>query len=269
MRVRRWLQQGTLLFVVALLSAAAHADDGAKAAPAAKVDLAVAPSSHEAAARAAADAAHFGLVSVLEQSIGPERPPPAWLPDRVAGPGAATMPASIWAESISDAAGSLGLSSTGSGSDERVPAAHHEAIATVGRGAGIEDLDAFDHASSRVARAHVARAVAPPRTDGRTPPDLIQRIVRESFGHLDVCYEAGLRRQPGLTGRVAVKFVIDRRGAVALATDAGSDLPDADVIACVVRAFDSLVFPESKDSAVTVVYPIVFTPTTGGGPEGA
>jgi len=85
-------------------------------------------------------------------------------------------------------------------------------------------------------------------------------VVRESFGRLDLCYETGLRRRPGLAGRVVVKFVISRSGAVALASDAGSDLGDADVVGCVVRAFDSMTFPESIDSSVTVVYPLVFTP---------
>jgi hypothetical protein len=34
-----------------------------------------------------------------------------------------------------------------------------------------------------------------------------------------------------------------------------------EVVSCVVRAFDALSFPESRDSAITVVYPLTFSPT--------
>jgi hypothetical protein len=93
---------------------------------------------------------------------------------------------------------------------------------------------------------------------GRLPPEVIQRIVRMSFGRFRYCYESGLRGNPELRGRVAVRFVIDRSGAVPLASDAGSDMPDANVVQCVVRAFGDLSFPEPDGGMVTVEYPIVF-----------
>jgi hypothetical protein len=66
-----------------------------------------------------------------------------------------------------------------------------------------------------------------------------------------------------------VRFVIDRSGAVTQAVDGGSDLPNADVVACVVRAFTTLSFPQPPDGLVTVVYPIVFTPEGGTGNDPA
>jgi hypothetical protein len=96
--------------------------------------------------------------------------------------------------------------------------------------------------------------------NGRLPPEVIQRIVRQNFGRFRFCYEQGLERQPSLEGRVAVKFVIDRSGAVSLTQDGGSDLPDSGVVACVVRAFGALSFPQPEGGLVTVVYPLVFTP---------
>ncbi len=96
--------------------------------------------------------------------------------------------------------------------------------------------------------------------NGRLPPEVIQRIVRQNFGRFRLCYEAGLRNNPALQGRVAVKFVIDRKGAVASAADGGSDMPDASVVSCVVRSFSNLSFPEPEGGIVTVVYPILFAP---------
>ena len=57
-----------------------------------------------------------------------------------------------------------------------------------------------------------------------------------------------------------MKFVIDRTGAVALAADGGSDIPDEGVRRCVVSSFLSLSFPRARQRQVTVVYPIIFSP---------
>lgn len=57
-----------------------------------------------------------------------------------------------------------------------------------------------------------------------------------------------------------MKFVIDRSGSVATAADGGSTLADADVVACVVRAFQSLSFPQPEGGVVTVLYPLVLSP---------
>lgn len=96
--------------------------------------------------------------------------------------------------------------------------------------------------------------------NGRLGAEVIRRVVRLNDGRYRACYESGLRTDPGLQGRVTVKFVIDRTGAVALAADGGSDIPDEAVRRCVVSSFLSLSFPSPENGAVTVVYPIVFSP---------
>jgi outer membrane biosynthesis protein TonB len=86
--------------------------------------------------------------------------------------------------------------------------------------------------------------------------------VRQNFGRFRLCDENGLRSSPGLQGRVGVRFVIGRDGAVSNVGNGGSDLPDAAVVSCVVRAFYGLSFPQPENGIVTVTYPIVFTPGT-------
>jgi len=100
---------------------------------------------------------------------------------------------------------------------------------------------------------------------GRLPPEVIQRIVRQNFGRFRLCYENGLRANPNLQGRVGVRFVIGRDGNVASVSNGGSDMPDAGVINCVMRAFYGLAFPIPEGGIVTVVYPIVFSEGGGGG----
>jgi hypothetical protein len=101
-------------------------------------------------------------------------------------------------------------------------------------------------------------------TNGRLPAEIIQRIVRQNMGRYRACYEGGLRVNPSLEGRVAVRFVIDRRGIVSVAQDAGgeSDLPNEAVRSCIVKSFYSLEFPSPNDGTVTVTYPIVLTPSS-------
>jgi hypothetical protein len=98
------------------------------------------------------------------------------------------------------------------------------------------------------------------RTMPRSPPEVVQRIVRQNFGRFRLCYENGLRRNSNLTGRVNVRFVIGRDGSVATATNSGSDLPDTAVVSCVVGAFRYLSFPQPEGGPVTFVYPISLTP---------
>jgi hypothetical protein len=95
---------------------------------------------------------------------------------------------------------------------------------------------------------------------GRLPPPVIQRIVRASFGSFRRCYERGLATDSTLRGSVRVKFVIARSGAVESVLDAGSTLPDSDVVSCVLAGFTTLKFPQPDGGMVTVVYPIQFAP---------
>jgi len=99
-----------------------------------------------------------------------------------------------------------------------------------------------------------------PTTSGRLAPEIIQRVVRLNDGRYRFCYQNALQTDPSLRGRVTVKFMIDRHGAVAFAADGGSDIPDEGVRQCVVRSFQALSFPEPENGTVTVEYPIVFSP---------
>jgi hypothetical protein len=130
---------------------------------------------------------------------------------------------------------------------------------------GPSPCDGVGHGSGIGSSGHVSRFRGPryreePEVNGRLAAEVIRRIVRMNDGRYRACYESGLRTDPGLQGRVTVKFVIDRTGAVAVAADGGSDIPDEGVRRCVVSSFLSLSFPAPENGSVTVVYPIVFSP---------
>jgi hypothetical protein len=92
------------------------------------------------------------------------------------------------------------------------------------------------------------------------PPEVIQRVVRTNFGKFRLCYEAGLRNCPNLSGRVTVNFTIQPSGTVSRADSKGSDIPDAAVAKCVAARFKELVFPSFEGPPIKVTYPVVFTP---------
>ncbi len=94
---------------------------------------------------------------------------------------------------------------------------------------------------------------------GRLPREVIYRIVRQSFGRLRACYDAGLKTNPELQGRVALRFVIGADGGISQ-VKGGGDLPDKDVVNCVTRSLDGVNFPRPESGTVEVSLPVVFTP---------
>ena len=178
----------------------------------------------------------------------------------------------LWGDSGGNAfgAGGLGLSGIGEGGGGRGEGIGLGSIGTIGHGASSGVGVGFGSGIGRLSGSHKTSS---PRVrggstsvSGRLPPEVIQRIVRQNFGRFRLCYEDGLRRNPELQGRVAVRFVIDRTGAATSVGNGGSDMPDSAVVSCVVRAFLGLRFPEPEGGIVTVVYPILFSPPDDSSP---
>lgn len=97
--------------------------------------------------------------------------------------------------------------------------------------------------------------------NARLPPEVIQRVVRQSFDRVKLCYQIGLRKDPSIGGKVSTKFVIDRTGAVSKAEPAAdTSFPDKSVVDCVVKHFLTLKFPSPEGGDVTVIYPLIFAP---------
>jgi hypothetical protein len=115
------------------------------------------------------------------------------------------------------------------------------------------------NAAATSAQAPAGSASAGP-VNGWLDPPIIQSIVRRNFAVFARCYNDALRSNPHLRGRVTTKFVIDLDGTVPMVVDGGSDMPDENVVRCVVSHFRDLKFPEPKGGRVTVVYPIQFNP---------
>ena len=222
-------------------------------------------------AQALRDAAEFGMIGLLNSGLGgdPNAVTVAWGGDVTSGHDAKSALGNMWGQTIDEAggAGGLGLTGIGEGGDGRYNGIGLGSIGTVGHGNGLGDGQEFGNGRSHgvLKGTHVAKAPGTMRVgvasvSGRLPSEIIQRTVRQNFGRFKFCYEAGLRTNPSLQGRVSVSFIIGRDGAVVSSQNSGSDLPDAAVVSCVTRAFFGLSFPQPDNGIVTVTYPIVFSP---------
>ena len=223
---------------------------------------------HIARQAALRDAAEFGMIGLLNSGAGgdPNAPTAPWGRDDSLGNDPLSARGNMWGDQIGDSfgAGGLGLSGIGEGGGGRGEGIGLGSIGTIGHGAGTGTGQGFGSGHGRLGGSHRTK---PPQVrmgatsvSGRLPPEVIQRIVRQNFGRFRLCYENGLRNNPNLQGRVGVRFVIGRDGAVSNVGNGGSDMPDGGVVSCVVRAFYGLSFPQPEGGIVTVVYPIMFSP---------
>ncbi len=153
------------------------------------------------------------------------------------------------------------VSQGGGGQGEGIGLGH---ITTYGHGGGTGTGTGFGSGALGGAHREASPQVRMGATQvtGRLPPEVIQRIVRQNFGRFRFCYEEGLRIQPGLQGRVTVRFTIRQDGSVGTSGVVASEIGPG-VATCVARAMFPLSFPVPEGGTVTVVYPFVFGPIDG------
>lgn len=219
--------------------------------PAPPVDAAPKPASEAPVEEEEADKADLSALSgakrVLEKKTTASRPSSA-VARRVSPRRAVSAK-----RKAAGGAGGLGLSGIGQGGGGTAR----------GSGAG----QGFGAGHGRLGGSHRSRVpkvrMQTTQVTGALPSEVIQRIVRQNFGRFRTCYERGLARNPDLEGRVVTRFFIDAQGNVTRAFNDDSDLPDVEVVECVVRAYHFLSFPAPEAGEVTVVFPLAFEPGEG------
>lgn len=224
------------------------------------------PDPHVARDMALREAKTFGIIGILNTMQGsPNSPTAVFGRDEALGRDPMSALGNMWGDEIGEGAGSGGLGLTGIG----------EGGGGYGEGIGLGNVGTIagglgNHGQfwgrdvGRVAGHHDTRVPTVKygitTVSGHLPPEVIQRIVRQNYGRFRMCYEQGLTANPNLEGRVSVRFVIGRDGAVSNVSNGGSDLPDSKVVSCVISAYYGLSFPEPEGGIVSVVYPIMFSP---------
>lgn len=218
-----------------------------------------------------AEVENFGMIGLLNTGIAadPNAPTAPFGRDTSLGNDPESAQGAMWGDEIGEhrGLGGIGLTGVGSGGGcelgcQGVGLGY---IGTYGHGSGLGPGQGFGNHAGRLAKGYKPKGppavrVGPTSVSGKLPPEVIQRIVRQNYGRFRMCYEQGLMRNPNLEGRVSIRFVIGRDGAVSNVGGGASDLPDSGVVSCVLSAFYGLSFPEPDGGVVTVVYPIMFAP---------
>lgn len=214
------------------------------------------------------EAKTFGAIGLIARMNDRAVPQALWGADVPNGPDTVDAWGEMFGESIGESggAGGLGLHGLEQGGGGRGEGIALGNVGTCGTNCGMGTGESgFGRGVGRVGGGRVATKVPTMRpgvttVSGRLPSEVIQRVVRQNYGRFRQCYEAGLRTNPNLTGRVTARFVIGRDGAVTNAINGGGDLPDAAVTSCVISAFYGLSFPSPDNGIVTVTYPIMLVP---------
>jgi tetratricopeptide (TPR) repeat protein len=222
---------------------------------------------HLARQQALREVTEFGMIGNLNTGASgdPNAPTAPWGKDTSLGTDQLSARGNMWGDGIGDSFGGGGLGLSGAG--EGGGGVGLGSIGSTGKGAGTGTGQGFGAGHGRLGGRGGAHALSAPKLrmgavtiNGRLPPEVVQRIVRQNYGRFRFCYEDGLGRNPNLGGKITSRFIIGHDGGVASVTNGGSDLPDSSVVTCVLGAFKGLTFPQPEGGVVTVVYPLSFEP---------
>jgi hypothetical protein len=89
----------------------------------------------------------------------------------------------------------------------------------------------------------------------------IDAVIKRNLSSIRYCYERQLSRAPDLAGKVSIKFVISKSGAVSRAVIDSSTVNDDALESCLQSRFLHMAFPEPKGGGIVIVsYPFLFAP---------
>jgi Ca-activated chloride channel family protein len=130
--------------------------------------------------------------------------------------------------------------------------------------AGSVDLDSMLDGALGGGRSR-SKAASTKRAGSATPQRLTRSMILRSIRRLRPrllrCYERGLAREPGLQGRLVMRFHVASNGRVLEPTVTSATLNDQGVQQCVTRVLRSASFPRHRESRpMLVVFPFAFAP---------
>ncbi len=97
-------------------------------------------------------------------------------------------------------------------------------------------------------------------TLGSLDKSLIDAVIKRHMSAIRYCYQRELSKDPGLGGKVSVKFVIAGDGSVSKASIPRSSLGSSAVESCMTSRFLQMKFPEPKGNGIVIVtYPFLFS----------
>jgi hypothetical protein len=126
---------------------------------------------------------------------------------------------------------------------------------------------------SGLAHAHPPAGVAGDAHDDTEKPTLVVEPIMGALDKADIdtvvsankhrikdCFNAGLQLNPDISGRVNLKFIISKTGAVSTSEVKETTLNHAETEACMVDVAKSMQFPEPEGGGIVIVtYPFALS----------
>ena len=99
-----------------------------------------------------------------------------------------------------------------------------------------------------------------PTVTGTIDPEGVQSVVQEASGAFRQCYEAALRRNTRIAGKIVLSWKIVQDGGVEDVATGSSTLRDEEIERCLMTRVRALRFPRPDGGTVKVEYPMVLYP---------
>lgn len=95
---------------------------------------------------------------------------------------------------------------------------------------------------------------------GALDKSLIDAVIRKNMNQIRYCYQRELTKNPGLKGKIIIKFTIAADGSVSRASIKTSSMGNSAVETCITGRFKRFKFPQPKGGGVVIVsYPFIFS----------
>jgi len=98
----------------------------------------------------------------------------------------------------------------------------------------------------------------PPAVDGQLDSNIIVKEVKARMGAIKACYERSLKRNPNLSGKIAVRWTITPAGTVTGVDIDQDSMGDPEVSSCIKSQISHWRFPAPAGGSVDVQFPFVF-----------
>ncbi|MCU1279937.1 MAG: putative abductin-like protein, partial [bacterium] len=125
------------------------------------------------------------------------------------------------------------------------------------RASGPGEVGTGERGGERVVKG-VVKDSAPTDVDGSLDPSIIAKEIRSRLGAVKACYEAGLKRNPNIGGKLQLRFEISSVGKVTSADIENDTMHDEEVASCIKARVITWRFPAPAGGSVQFSYPFIF-----------
>ncbi len=156
--------------------------------------------------------------------------------------------------------GSGGLGSRGSGLGGGGTADGIGGLGTKGSGRGSSGYGKGGGSVGKKRSGGSIKSGGNPIILGALDKSLIDAVIKRNMNQIRYCYQRELTKNPGLKGKIVVKFVIAADGSVSKASIKSSSMGSKSVESCITGRFRRFKFPEPKGGGIVIVsYPFIFS----------